>query len=539
LRDAIVGTQRGLLWLVLSSSAILLLIACANVSQLLLARALRRSLELAVRASLGATRLRLVRQFVMEGLVLAGAGGTAGLFAAPLILGLLLALLPQRSPLLESARLDLRVVGFTAAVSLMSVIVFAGLPALKSSRWVPGSGLNARRAVGEGNRWRHAMIAFEAALSAFLLCGAGLLAQNLWALKSAPIGFDPANVVVVQLKLPAVDPGGLSPQSILPIQEYLERISAIPGVDSAATVTGPPLRRSRAGPIELVGVTDDGGALKSVIADIHIVSPEYFQTLRIPLIAGRTFRADDRTGRPRVAIVNEEFANRFGLGRDVVGRQSAEPGEPLTIVGMVGNVRTRGLRIEPDPEVYLSSLQFAWSNVYMVVRTTIPQGPLVQQIRATLISVNRDQAVYDVKSMDQFLADAVTEPRFNAFLTFAFALLTLAMVGTGMYSVVSYLVSQRTNEIAIRVALGASRRRIVGSVVGKTGAWVIAGLAVGMGLGLATRSTVRSLSNAAVDGSVWMYVSVAVLFFVVTLIAGYAPVRRALRLDPGRALSLE
>jgi predicted permease len=536
LREAIVGTQRSLLWLLLGGVGILLLIACANTALLLLARSLRRGREIAIRAALGASRSRLIRQFLLEGLVLAACGGTAGLLAAGWIVRLLVAVLPVRSPLLASARLDLRAIAFTLAISLISALVFAIVPALKGSRWTLGPSLNARASGGEGNRWRHAMIAIEAALSVFLLCGAGLVAQNLWTLISTPMGFDPNHVLAMRLNLPARQPNAIDPTAGLALQEYLEKIEAIPGVESAATVTGPPLRPARGGNAELVGETDGTGALKSIRSDNHLISPDYFRAMGIPVLAGRTIHVGDAGPRATVAIVNEEFARRFGLGANVVGKQIDEPKVPITIVGMVGNVRTRGFRADPYPEIYLSSLQIDWANVYLVIRSTLPQAQLVKQVKAAIQTSNSDQAVFGVMTMDELIADSVSEPRFDAFLIGAFALLAVAMAGAGMYSVISCLVSQRTSEIAIRIALGASRGAIVRTILGTTTAWVVAGLAGGLGLGLATRSTVRSLSSAAVEGSPWMYVTVVLFFLAMTLLAAYLPMRRGTRLDPAVAL---
>jgi predicted permease len=540
LRDGIVGTQRSLLWLLLGGVGVLLLIACANAAQLLLARALRRGREVAIRSALGASRLRLIRQFLLEGLVLAGCGGAAGLVVAGWIARILVRLLPVRSPLLASAHLDARSIVFTFTISLISAVLFAIIPAVKSSRWTPGPSLSARATTGEGNRWRHIMIAIEAALSVFLLCGAGLVAQNLWALISTPMGFDPNHVLAMQLKLPARHQNAIDRKAGQVFQDYLDKIAAIPGVDSAATVTGPPLRPARGGNAELVGVTDGSGTLKSIQAWNHLVSTDYFRTLRIPLLAGRTFRRDDVGRRVTVAIVNEEFARQFGLGANVVGKQLDEgPSDPITIVGMVGNVRTRGLRADPYPEVYLSFLQLAWANTYLVVRSVIPPAQLLKQVKAAIASSNSDQPVFGVLTMDELIADSVTEPRFHVFLIGAFALLAVAMAAAGMYSVISCLVSQRTSEIAIRIALGAGRAAIIRTILGATTAWVVAGLACGLGLGLATRNTVRSLSSTAAEGSPWMYVSVALFFFVVTLAAAYMPVRRASRLDPAAALRSE
>ena len=527
LRVAIVGNQRQLLWLLLGGVGVLLLIACANTAQLLLARSMRRGREIAVRSALGASRLRLIRQFLLEGMVLACCGGVAGLLLAGWTARVLVRLLPVRSPLLASAHVDARAIAFTLAVSMISALVFAIIPAVKGSRWTPGPSLSARVTTGEGNRWRHAMIAIEAALSVFLLCGAGLVAQNIWRLVSTPLGFDPKHVLVMGLRLPFGKTDQPNPKAGPVLQGYLAKIQAIPGVEAAATVTGLPLRPERG------GVTDKG------VVWNHQISPDYFRTLRIPLLAGRTFSLADAGGKITVAIVNEEFVRRFEYGPNPVGQQIADPGGPITIVGMVGNVRARGRETMLYPEIYLSSQQISWVNVHLVVRSMIPPAQLVKLVRVAIESSNSDQAVFGVMPMRDFIAGSMVEPRFQVFLLGAFALLAVAMAATGMYSVISFLVSQRTSEIAIRMALGASRSAIIRTVLGTTSAWVVAGLAGGLGLGSATGKIIRSLTDTEATGSPAMYAAVALFFLVVTVVAAYLPARRATRLDPAEALRCE
>jgi putative ABC transport system permease protein len=244
LRDAIVGTQRSLLWLLLGGVGVLLLIACANTALLLLARSLRRGREIAIRAALGASRPRLIRQFLLEGLVLAACGGLAGSLAAGWIVRLLVALLPVRSPLLASAHWDARAIGFTLAISVISALVFATVPAVKGSQWTLGPSLNARASGGEGNRLRHAMIAIEAALSVFLLCGAGLVVQNLWTLISEPMGFDPNHLLAMRLKLAARQQDTPDPQARMIFQEYMKKVAAIPGSGFGCDSDRPPAAAS-------------------------------------------------------------------------------------------------------------------------------------------------------------------------------------------------------------------------------------------------------------------------------------------------------
>jgi predicted permease len=535
LRHAIVGNQRSLLWLLLGGVGVLLLIACANTAQLLLARSLRRGREIAVRSALGASRLRLIRQFLLEGLVLALCGGIAGLFLSGWLVRVLIHLLPVRSPLLASARVDGRAAGFTLAISMISALVFAIIPALKGSRWTPGPSLSAHFTAGGGKRWRNAMIAVEAALSVFLLCGAGLVTQNLLNLISAPLGFNPEHVLAMRLQLPFGKLEQPDPRAGKVLRSYVDKIEAIPGVEAAATITGPPLRPARGGgPVPLIGVADPG-----TIAWSHQITPDYFRTLGIPMFAGRTFSVSDAGPKLTVVIVNEAFASHFGLGPDVVGKQIPDTEGPITVVGLVGTVRTRGLETRPFPECYYSAQQLSWPNVYLVVRSVLPPGSLLKQVKAAITSINPDQSVFGVETMDELVADSEVQPRFEVYLIGVFALLAVAMAAAGMFSVISFLVSQRTSEIAIRMALGAGRVAIFRTVLAATSLWVGAGLAGGLYLGFAAGKTIRSLTDTEALASPATYGLVALFFLAVTLAAVYLPARRATRLDPAAALRCE
>ena len=539
LRDAIAGSQRGLLWLLVGGVGLLLFTGCANTAQLLLARSIRRGREVAIRSALGASRPRLIRQFLIEGLLLATAAGGAGLVAAPWLACVLVATMPSRSPLLESAQIDARTLVFTAAVSLLSALAFAIVPALKGSRWTLTPALNSRAAIGEGNRWRHAMVALEATLSVFLLCGAALVAENLWTLMSAPMGFDPNGVTAMRLKLPLESQFGPDNRVNATLQRYMDAIDAIPGVESAASVTGPPLMANRGGWAVLDGVIEANGEPKRVLSWSNLVSPNYFETLRIPLLAGRTFRDSDALGAPWVMVVNEEYARQFGLGAQVIGKQITEPDVTFTVVGLVSTVRSRRLNSEPFPESYLSAYQIAWANTYLVVRSGLPRGQLVRNVEQAVQSIDPDQAVYGVQTMEELVSNTLSQPRFNAYLVGAFALLAVAMAATGLYGVVSSLVSQRTSEIAVRLALGAGRGDIARTFLGSTCLWVVVGIAGGVGLGYAALETIRSLSSIQMQVSPKVFSGVVALFLVVTVAAVYAPVRRASRTAPASALRAE
>jgi predicted permease len=349
------------------------------------------------------------------------------------------------------------------------------------------------------------------------------------------LGFNPEHVLAMRLQLPFGKLEQPDPRAGKVLQSYVEKIEAIPGVEAAATITGPPLRPARGGgPIQLVGVADPG-----TFAWSHQITRDYFRTLSIPLLAGRTFRSSDSGPTITVGIVNEAFAHHFGLGPDIVGKQIPYDTGPITIVGLVGTVRTRGLETRPSPECYYSARQTSWPNVYLVVRSVIPPGPLLKQVKAAITSINPDQSVFGAETMNELIADSVVEPRFDVYLIGVFALLAVAMAGAGMYSVISFLVSQRTSEIAIRMALGASRGAIMKTVLAALSLWVIAGLAAGLYLGFAADKAIRSLTDTEAVASPATYAVVAIFFLAITLVAVYLPARRATRFDPAAALRSE
>jgi putative ABC transport system permease protein len=397
--------------------------------------------------------------------------------------------------------------------------------------WSLGSHLNARVVVGQGNRWRHVMIATEAALSMFLLCGAGLTMQNLWSLISSPMGFDSNQILMMQLRLPSQ-----RDQRSLLVQEYLAKIAAVPGVQASAVATALPLRPGNGGFNRMVGEPIEA-LEKRRPTWTYFVSPDFFRTLGIPLIAGRTFRDDDTVGRPLVAVVNQEFVRSHGIESNPIGAQIDDgPSGRITIVGIVRDARVRGMQTSAEPQLYMSYLQFFQPSIYVLVRSSLEQGQLISRVKTAIHSSYADQPIFNVATMDEVFTNSIASPRFNALLVGSFALLALAMAASGMYSVISCLVSQRTSEIALRIALGAGGPQIVKTVLLSTSAWVLAGLAAGLGLGLAAMKTIRSLSNSIVPGSPAMFAAVLLLFLVVTLCSAARPVRRATRLEPILAL---
>lgn len=544
LQEAVLGNQGPLLLLLIGGMSLILMIGCANTAQLLLARSLKREREVAVRAALGASRARLIRQFLLEVAVLALTGGALGLLLSVWLTKLLVALLPLHNPMFDAARPDAMVLLFTIAVSLATALLFGIVPAIQGTRPGATAALTARTAIGgglrSGRRWRHAMIASEVALSALLLCAAALLCQNLWTLLRAYPGFDISKVAVMRLRLPFSLEQAANPMPSRVYRDYLEKIAAIPGVEAAAAVSGLPLRGGAKVGFTLPDSPNDPGSLTRQIAGYQIVSPQYFQALQIPILAGRGFRDDDTLGHPLAVVVNELFVRRFlsPTHRNPLGSQITV-GQPLTIVGVVGNVRTAGANIDPEPQIYVSYLQRYEPNMYLVMRSALPAPLLFDLTKNAVRSVHSQQAIFAPGSMYDVLDRSVAEPRFQALLIAAFATLALIMATTGMYSVISCVVSQRGTEIAIRMALGASRRRIAGAVVREMGLWVSGGLAAGITAGAAASDAIRKISSATVPADPILYPAVLAIFLVVAALASAAPVIRAMSLDPASLLRSE
>jgi predicted permease len=400
--------------------------------------------------------------------------------------------------------------------------------------WTLAPTLTMRATIGDGNRWRHVMIAVEAALSVFLLCGAGLIAQNLRALVRTPTGFDPKPVLVMQLRLPPQ-----RDQAYQRSQEYLQKVAAIPGIDAVAIAHAIPLRPGNAGFITMVGEGPEALNRQRPTWG-YFVSPDYFRALGISLIAGRTFRDDDSLGKMQVAVVNQEFVRSHSIEANPLGRQIDDgPGGRITIVGVVGNVRIRGAEIAPEPQLYTPYLQYFQPLVNVVVRSSLDHEQLISRVKTAIRSSYSEQAVFNISTMEDLFFNSIATPRFNASLAGVFSVLALLLTASGMYSVVSFIVSQRSNEIAVRIALGARRAAIVRNVLIYTMLWVVGGLAAGIVLGAVASRTIQSLSSSVIPASSATYTVVTLFFLGVALLATWSPVRRATRVDPARALREE
>ncbi|MGQ0733177.1 MAG: ADOP family duplicated permease [Acidobacteriota bacterium] len=549
----IIGDYRTRLFVLLSAVGLVLLIACANVANLLLARLAARSRELAIRAAVGAGRWRIVRQVLTESLVLSALGGAAGLVLATWALPALVAIAPDDVPRLASASLNAPVVAAAVAMVVLSAAVIGLLPAWHMSR---AGGLSHplgdSRALGSGSARplvRQALIASQAALVLIVLAGAALLVRSGLNLQAVPLGFDTAGVLTARVALPAL-------QYAEPVQvrnafsTILDNLSAAPGVSIAALDSQPPLVTGGGGSN---GLIPEGRPLEvaSVInSRSHFVTPDYFRMLRIPLQSGRMFTHQDVRSGPLVMIINQALAREAFPGQDAIGKRiSCCEGGPdglswKTVVGVVGDVRARGPAEPPVPEFYLPMLQipdeaWGWINRSMNVMArgegpdpSLLVGPIGQAVR----QVDGSLPVFGLRTMEEGLQRRLAQARFNTMLMTLLGLTGLVLAGLGIYSVVAWLVSQRTREIGVRMALGASAGDVVRRVTAHALGPVIIGLALGTAVALvATRALEGQLFQIDPRDPLTLG-GVLLLMLGVAALAGVIPASRAARIDPSRAL---
>jgi putative ABC transport system permease protein len=538
LHDIITRGARGALVFLLGAVLLVLVIACVNTGQFMLAQSLDREAEVAVRASLGASRGRLFRQFLAESMLLAGAGGILGLLQALWLVQVLAALVPGHRPELDTMRIDGTVLAFTGAISFLSAAIVGVLPALYFSRANLARRLGTRGAVASGQRARHVLVAVEVAVAVILLASASVLIQGLRRLQNADHGFSPDDVIVMQVR-------GTGSQATRPIasivyQHFVDRLAATTGIEAAAAATPLPFGSRPSTEFSIEGRPSDPTASVRELAGYQIVSPDYFRVFRIPLRDGRVFSVDDVLERPRVAIVSETLAERHWPGESALGRRILVGGNALTIVGVVGDIQASPLDPARGLQIYVSNLQQYEPNMNLAVR--VSPGAIVSDsaIKKAIWAVSPDQAVFNIRPMSERMRGPLADQRYIATLLGAFSALALFMSATGVYTVVAYLAGRRSREIAVRLAIGAQARDIVRLVSGQTFAWTIGGLAVGLGVTVALRGVLRAAIRGVGDAEPFTLAALATLYLLITAIAMGIPVARTLRLlNPATALRAE
>jgi len=532
IRDDLVSDVRPTILLLFAAVGLLLLIATANVSGLLIARATARHQEIAVRAALGATRRRIVAQLLTESVLLAVAGGASGVLLAMWLIGPLVALSPSD---LGDVRIDATVLLFGLGVSTAAGLLFGLAPARQLSELRLNDDLksSARGGTSAGQRRvRGALVAAEIALSLVLLVGAGLTIKSFVRLQHVSIGFDPDNLLTIGVTPPAGRYDDPAKRAEF-YEHTLDALRAIPGVELAgATSRLPLLPGNSTRGLMIPGVPPSSAAA----ADYRTASPDYFKTMGISLQRGRVFEEADREGHPLVAIVSASLAQRFWPGRDPIGQHFSIDDPEITIVGVVNDVHSASLEAPPKPTVYVPYRQQPFPFMTFVLRTTAPATAMSAAIRAAIWQVDRDQAVAAVRTMDEQLSHSLTLRRFSVTLLAAFGVLAVTLAAVGLYGVLAFIVAQRRREIGVRMALGASPRHVITDVLGQGLRLAAVGVAVGLVLALAATRLLASTLYATSATDVATFASVSLLLIVIAAAASLVPALRASRVDPLIAL---
>lgn len=547
--DAIVQNIRPALLILFGAVGFVLLIACSNVANLLLARAASREREIAIRMAMGAGRWRLIRQILTESVLVSIVGGGLGVLVAMWGTEALVSLNPQGIPRSSEIGVDAKVLVFALAASVVSGLLFGLVPALQTSRQNLNEVLKeaGKSVVGNagGRRIRSMLAVFEVALALVLLAGAGLLIKGFSRLQDVDAGFNHSNVLTFQLTLP--EAGYARPAQQTAFQkDFLDRLAGLPGVTSAAAISQAPL--AGGGPQYTFSI--EGLPLPSPsdapIASYRVISPDYFKTLNIPLIAGRVFSETDKLDAPSAVIINETMARTMWPGENPVGKHMTVgvplPGDRIewdTVVGVVGNIKHTSLNGDSGMQMYQSVLQAPARTMTYLVRTNSNPLALAETARTTVAAVDRNLPVANLKTMDQIVYDSVSPFRFNMFLLVLFAVVALVLTVIGVYGVMNYTVSQRTREIGIRMALGANPVQVRNLILRQGMALSAAGLGIGL---VGCYAVTRLLSSLLYEVSATdpaTFAAVVLLLAAVAFVACYLPARRATRVDPLVALRYE
>ena len=552
LTDEVVGNVRRAIWLLFGAVGFLLLIACANVANLLLARAEGRQREIAVRAALGASRLRVMRQLLTESLLLTGVATTVGLalaFAGVRFVGWWN---PANVPRVADVAVNLRVLLFTAGVAVVTSLVFSLAPAVRALRVdltdSLKDGAQGASSGGGRQRYRHALVVIEMALAVVLLVGAGLMLRSLWALQRVHLGFDPSQVLTMRLSLPVAS--YQTPEQVVDFySRLLDRVRAVPGVRTAGAVRALPLG-STIGDfgVRVEGFTPAPGT--GAKGDWQIASAGYLEAIGERVIRGRSITPDDKTDAMLVALINEEMARRYWAGRDPIGGRfqiggGAQNRPFITVVGVVADVRHNGITQAVKEKFYVPHPQWHTSvgnairTMTLVMKAHGDPQALASPVRQIIRELDAKLPVAEVRTMDEVVAATLSAPRFTGILLGVFAALALALSAIGIYGVLSYVVSRRTREIGIRVAIGAGRGQVLRLVLGSGVGLALVGIFVGLAAAALLSRVITTLLHDVQPGDPATYATVAGVLTVVAIVASLVPAWRATRVDPVKALKAE
>jgi predicted permease len=530
---------------------LVMLLACVNVASLMVSRTFARQREIAVRAAIGARRWQLIRQLLTESVAISLTGGALGLLLAVWGTSAVAGLVPEGFTSsfydFSNIRLDWRVFAFTLGLSVLTGVVFGLAPALTASRPDLIKSLHNNQSFGLTSfglrSFRGWLVVAQLSLAVVLLLASGLLVRSFNKLVAIDLGFDRENVLTARVNLPRSNYS--EPVQTQAFQEQLlQRVKALPGVQSAGTINHTPL--SGFGIVALTQIEGNPppDRKKDPAIGIGSVSADYFQTLKIPLLSGRHYDARDRADGQKVAIVNQAFANRYFANGDPLGKRvsfACEEPEGLcrTIVGVVGNVRQESLTDEVTPELYLPSAQMPMNGITLLVRTSSDPVALARSVRNEVLAIDKNQPVYDVKTLAQRIDDAVAASRSLMLLFTAFALLALVLGSVGIYGIVSYSVTQRTKEIGIRIALGAQAGNVLRLILKNGITLVLTGIVIGVGSALILTRFLTTLLFGVTPTDTVTFIVVAAVFFVIAMVASLIPAMRATKVDPLVALRYE
>ena len=543
--DFIVSEARPRLYILSAAVLAVLLIACINVAGLMLARADARARELAVRASIGASRGRLVRQLLTESIVVSLVGGLAGFALAWWLTRVIVALAPAL-PRAQNIEINLPVLFFAIGASVASAILFGVIPAIRSSRVQPATVLAGSRGVlrATNTAGRGVLVIVEVALAVVLVIGAGLLLKSFSKLMDVDLGMQSSRIVTFSMALPTAkypEP----PREKYPnwpevgqfVDTLTERVGAIPGAQSVALAHNHPLDDGWTSSPEFVGRPKSAGPQDEV--RIRPVGDRYVETLGMTVLRGRTFTRDDRFNAPFVVLINEALARKYFPREDPLGKQIDLWGHRRTIVGVIQGERFGGPARENEPALYFPLTQMPQTQLTLIVRTRENPARMINSVRGTIRSIDSSVALFDIATLDEAISQTVATPRFQAVLITSFGAIALLLAAIGLYALIAYQVQQRTNEIGVRIALGATTTEVARLVLRRAANLAVIGVAIGLAGAFATRKFLAAVlfQISATDPAI--YVAVPLLLALIVLIATYVPARRATRVDPAVALRSE